>query len=270
MRPFTPLFVLSIALAVAWTPPAFAQNEDEADKKTLKKILQEIELVPSLYAKDASPVNVKTLPKFSSVKLVGYPLGKVQTPEKEREKWLKDKSQYAIENPHRAFIFEAAETTAKQNLPMKLQHPLGPKEKAKFLQEQAPLGISIFQFEGALASLREADENRNKEKMRRWLVNTDFAHARVLGNMIFLYEYNFTLGQIRADNLPELGKGEDGWKITVLPKINVTEPRAKGLVKVRAKLLTKIQEENAGTPWAYFAELESKRDLGMQWVAKKK
>jgi hypothetical protein len=50
----------------------------------------------------------------------------------------------------------------------------------------------------------------------------------------------------------------------------VTETKAKDLVKARAKLLQKIQEDYADTPWAYFAEREGKRDLGMEWAAKKK
>jgi hypothetical protein len=259
--------LLLATLLLSFTPAAFAQN-DEADKKTLKRILEEIALVPSLYAKDDPALRPKKLPKFSSVKLVSYPIGKINTADKERENWRKDKEQYSKEFPHRAAIFEAAAIIEKVNAGMTIDAPLDPKQKAMFLLAQEPVGRQIFQLEEILAKMNEAD--RDKEKMRRWLLDADFARARLLGNLAFLYEYSFTLGQIRADNLPELGKGADGWKIGIMPKINVTEPRAKQYVKERAKLLQKIQDDHGGTPWAYFAERDSKRELGMAWVARKK
>ena len=55
-----------------------------------------------------------------------------------------------------------------------------------------------------------------------------------------------------------------------MSKINVPEATAKSYWKDRARQLTKIQEEYAGTPWAYFAERDGKRDLGMRWQPKKK
>ena len=88
--------------------------------------------------------------------------------------------------------------------------------------------------------------------------------------VIYLLEIDFTLGQIRADGLPKLAKDQSGWEIVARPKISVPETKAKALVKDRLKLLKKIQEEHADSPWSYFAERESKRDLGMEWAAKKK
>ena len=71
--------------------------------------------------------------------------------------------------------------------------------------------------------------------------------------------------------MPALAKDkEDGWRIVARPKITVPEGKAKTMSKERLNRLKKIQEEHAGTPWAFFAERESKRDLGMEWAAKKK
>jgi hypothetical protein len=47
-------------------------------------------------------------------------------------------------------------------------------------------------------------------------------------------------------------------------------PHRRDLAKTRIKLLKRIQEEYADTPWAHFAERESKRDLGMERAARKK
>jgi len=273
MNPRASFVLCSITLVLLAAPPSFAQNDD-ADKKTIKKILAEIELVPSLYAKGETLLTSKTAPKFSSVKLVSYPIGKINTPEKEREKWEKDKESYARENPLRAAVLEAAFETANLR-DLKIFTSISttqvtPKEKAKLLLGQASLGMSIFKLEQVLAHMREAAQMREKEKSARWKVDFDFAMTRVEGNLIYLYEYNFNLGSIRADNLPELSPEHDGWKIAFRPKATVTEPKAKSYVKDRAKRLEQIQKDHPGTPWAYFAERDSKRDLGMAWVAKKK
>jgi hypothetical protein len=265
------LFVLSIPLY--WTPPlSFAQGDD-ADAKTVKRILPDLELVPSLYARGEAPVNSKALPKFSATKLFGYPVAKKETAEAERGFWKASKEIYTKNHPLRAAIFEAMDETdqaVKLDLAMTLPGPFTPKDKAAFLQKQAGLGIALFKMKQVLQEMKEAAAKRDNEASNRWKANFDLAYTRTIGNAISLYEYNFTLGQIRADNLPELGKDDGGWKIAFKPTPFVTEANAKNGVKERAILLKKMQEDHAGTPWAYFAERDSKRDLGMAWVAKKK
>jgi hypothetical protein len=268
---------LAICVALIISTPAFAQG-DEVDRKTLKRILEEIELVPSLYAKGETAITVKTAPKFSSLKLVGYPIGKINMPDAERPKWLKDKAAYAKDYPLRAAVFEAEAASAaamKLEIAMTLQPDpklgyLTAKEKAGFFQQQEGLGRAIFDLENALTQMKNAVIHRDAEKVRRWKVDFDFAMTRLQGNIVFLYEYNFTLGQIRADTLPQLRDGDTGWKIAARPKIHVTEQRAKDLAKARATLLQKFQDEHADTPWAYYASRDAKRELGMQWAARKK
>ena len=251
---------------------AFSQGDD-VDKKTIKRLLPEMDLVPSLYARGEEPLNLKTLPKFSATKMFGYPIAKKETVEAERGFWKASKEIYAKKHPLRAAIFEAMDETAKlpKDFPMMtLAAPIGPKEKVAFLTQQEPIGIAIFKLKAIVRQMAEAAEKRDQEASNRWKANFDLARARTLGNVIFLYEYNFTLGQIRADNLPELGPDRDGWRIAFSPKINVPEGEAKAYAKELAKLLTKIQEEHAGTPWAYFAERDSKRNMGMTWEPRRK
>lgn len=286
-------------------------GEPEADKKLIKRIFVEVDLVPSLYAMNEKPVKFNSLPKFSAKKLTDYWFGKKEIFAKDRDIWKENKEQYAKDFPLRAAIFEAAaevyeirqlklpltlETAAlppgvlqdgKVRFPAMLPSqagcvcgigafavhpfdPVGAKAKAVLVQMQEPLGKAVFRLEAVHARMKEAAEQRDKEKSKRWLASFDFALARVQSDLIFLFEYNYALGQIRADKLPDLGPGDDGWKIAFQPKVTVTEQKAKVLAKERKKLLERIQKEYPETPWAYFAERESSRALGMVWTAKKK
>jgi hypothetical protein len=272
MKPAVSLLVAATVSCFA-AGPSFAQGDD-ADKKTIKRLVPEMDLVPSLYARGEEPVNAKKLPKFSATKLFGYPINKKETVDAERGFWKASKEIYAKSNPLRAAIFEAMDETDKLKeveISMTIPGPvLTPKDKAAFLKKQEHLGVTIFKLQKTYQQMRDAAEKRAQENSNRWKANFELATTRMQGNLIFLYEFNYTFGQIRADNLPELGKDHDGWKIKFMPKINITEPTAKTYAKDRATLLNKIQEEHAGTPWAYFAERDSKRDMGMTWEPKKK
>src|SRR5262249_23753765 len=150
-----------------------------------------------------------------------------------------------------------------------LNSPVDPKRKAAFLMEQEPLGISIFKLKGALAAIKEANEKREMETSKRWQANFDYIQARLQSRLIYLFEYNYTLGQIRADNLPELAPGQSGWRIGVSgPKLNVTENDAKDLAKKTKKLWDDIESKYPDTPWALLAQRESKIALGLTWRAK--
>jgi len=83
-------------------------------------------------------------------------------------------------------------------------------------------------------------------------------------------EFNFTLGKIRADALPPLNEGEIGWYIVARPKLTIPESKVKALAKDVRNRLKKMQEDHAETPWAFFAERESRGELGMDWAGRKK
>ena len=267
--------VAVLALFVIGLMPRTAgAGKEDADPQLVQSILQEIELVPFVYARGEAPIKVAALPKFSAVKLASYASGARDESEAERKRWMSAKTAYAKTNPLRAAIFETTQendTLRKLTMPMML--PSGvpvPKQKANMLQVQMSLAIALFKLEQAHQQMEEAAEKRAKEKNLRWKADFDFALARVRTNLVYLWEYDFTIGQVRADNLPKLEMDQNGWKIAPRPKISVPEAKAKALLKTRSKHLQKIQEEHAGTPWSYFAERESKRDLGMEWVGKKK
>jgi len=259
----------TVSLAAVVLFACAVRGGDAADKKLVEAIAQEIDLVPGLYVKSQDGGKVKELPTFSAKRLAPYALEKDQTLDKERARWKANKEKYAKDFPLRAAVFEAVEATPIVTLTMALQGPLNAKAKAAALDRQRPIGVAIFKLEQSLAQINEADEQRAKETSKRWHANFDFARLRVEGNIAFLMEYNFALGKIRSDQLPDLGPGENGWKLGLRPKLSITESKAKDLYKQRSKLIKKIQEDYPSTPWDYFAERESKYQLGLQWTTMK-
>jgi hypothetical protein len=264
----------AIALAALLHSPAPVSAGDP-DAKTITQLVREIEQLSSLYAKNEKPVVIAALPKFSAKAMARLKVNDVPPLETARANWKADPEKYAKTVPLRGAYFTAADNIeqARRLIVPALFIPrdaLGPKAKVGFLQKQAPLGIAIFKMEQALAAMHEAEENRNKEKSLLWRARFDWARAVIEADLLFLFEYNFTLGQVRADNLPELKPDHDGWKIAFQPKVTVTEKKAKDLAKQLKQRWAQIQEDYPDTPFAYFAERESRRDPGMTWAVKKK
>lgn len=251
--------------------PGFAQD-DVADAKTIERIRAEIELVPSLHARFQGEPNLKGMPKFSAKKLAEY--GAVDaSADKERKRWAVDKKKFAEDHPLRGAVFdtmEAMEDVYKLNLRVTLLGgQITPKAKAAFLEEQAPIGMAIFQLEKKLKQMIEVDVARGQEKSKRWQLNFDFARTRLEANLIFLYEYNYTLGTIRRDALPELRPGDAGWRLTFHPNVQFVERKSKVYQADRTKRLQQFRTEHADTPWAFFADIEGGRLLGMEWAPAK-
>ena len=261
-----PLFFLAAAFIEA--KPA-RDDEEPADSPTLQRIMEDVRLVRVL--NDATP-KAEMLPKFSAKKLAEYGIDPKVTAAAEKQRHGANKAKYGAAFPLRAALFDAgAEMEAVKISPrLFLAAPIDAKKKALFFREQQPLATAIFQLDQAYTAMKEADKERTKEKSKRWQLAFDLAMARVESSLLFLFEYDYLLGQIRADSLPALTDKHDGWRLTFKPKINVTEGKAKQVAKERLKRLEKIQQDHAETPWAYFAERESQRNLGMEWVARKK
>jgi len=267
------LWFATITLAVSTAGSAVA-GQDAADLKLLTRLVQEIPLVASLYDKNDEPVKVESLPKYPAKKVAPFTFSEKEAAALEFKRFQANRPKYANQFPLRAAIFEAVDimdNLKALKMPMTLRaDEATPKGKVVFLRQQGNVGLFIFKLEKAFDQMLEVEEKGAKGATKRWQAHLEFAQARVLSNLLFLYEYNFTLGQVRADNLPALGKGQNGWIIAARPKIAVTEGKAKAYAKDRLKRLKKIQDDYAETPWAYFADRETRRDVGMEWVVKKK
>lgn len=159
-------------------------------------------------------------------------------------------------------ILESAKFTARDTLSAQ---PLKPQGKLLILKEQQVLGSMVFELEKGLAQLARAGEERAKEPSRRWQAHYDHVQALFLARLIFCYEYNYMLAQLRTDRMPELPFGCPGWRLASRPTLQITEPRARSALKQLHRLLTKIETDHPGTPWAAVAEGELKCHRGLEW-----
>jgi len=190
-----------------------------------------------------------------------------------RKRFLANKDAYAKDFPLRAAVFEAVDAM-KESEKMRLSetqgNPITVPRKTAVLKEQAMLGEYIFKLYQAYEAFKEVDtpENREKETSRRWQANFDYTMARVQSRLIYLYEYNYVLGRIRADDMPELAMGQDGWRMAVGKKISVPDRKAKDLAKGAKTVWEKIVKAYPDTPWSLFAMREREISLGLKWTPK--
>ncbi len=265
---YDPKEMLPTALKLAAVP-----GLEPADIAQVDSILKELAFVPTV---NDSPVGMRglraaNLPAFDGKLLATYKRDVYSNIDDLRNRYKEGKEAFALIFPLRAAYFDAiAEMQKVENLTLRreLASPVDPKRKAAFAQEQEPLGKAIFSLEQALVQFKEAASKRDKETSKRWLANCDFMQARLQSRLVYLIEYNYQIGQIRADALPELKGGQKGWLIEPAKKVSVTEQKAKALFKETAKLWKEIQKEHKGTPWALIAQRESMIPLGLQWRAK--
>src|SRR5205085_8403669 len=120
-------------------------------------------------------------------------------------------------------------------------------------------------MEKTLADLQAAGEMRDKETSKRWLALFDYTMARFQSRLVYIYEYNNILAQVRGDSLPELQPIHNGWRVGSQKKVQINEPKVKDMVKNINRTWKRIAEENAGTPWAVLANRESMTALGLVW-----
>ncbi len=265
-EPLPPVFALK--------PPAVPGGE-AAGAATIERILDELRVMPPVRetrASDLSLVKAHNLPAFNSKKIDVYKGEGYQNITDLQNKYKNGKDMFAKEFPLRAAYFDTLEMlqeSKKVQMREVLSSPVDPKRKAAFLLEQEPLGISIFRLEGMIAAMKEADKQRENETSKRWHANFDYMQARLYGRVVYLYEYNYTLGKIRGDDLPELAPGQSGWRVGISgSKITVPDQKAKAFAKEAQKLWKHIQDEYPDTPWALLAQRESMIALGLAWRPK--
>jgi hypothetical protein len=264
----------ALAAAITLKPPAVAGGQ-AAGAASIDRILEELRVMPPVRETRAGDLNLlraQNLPAFPIKTIDAYKPDGYQNITDLGNKYKNGKEAYAKDFPLRAAYFDALEAmqeSKKVQMREVLSSPIDPKRKAAYLLEQAPLGISIFKLEQALAEMKAAAEKREMETSKRWQANFDYMQARLFGRIVYLYEYNYVLGKIRGDDLPELASGQTGWRVGISgAKITVPDQKAKGFAKDAQRLWKHIQEEYPDTPWSLLAQRESMIALGLAWRAK--
>jgi hypothetical protein len=265
------VILLTVGCAIALSGGATAAGEAE-----VKGMLDEIRLVPparrALAGEDVAPP--AKLPAFSPQLLAAYKPDGYKAIADLMKRQKADREAFAKAQPVRAVVLDAIEAMrANDKLVIResLKSPVNQKVKLAMLQSQTEVARALFALEQALDEMRRVGErDLAKESSKRWQANFQFVEARLLARIVFLYEYSYHFGQVRADALPPLPEGVDGWVLIPRERIQVTEPKAKNYAKQAAKALGEIQKQHPSTPWAFFAQRDSQLPLGLEWQAAKK
>jgi hypothetical protein len=140
-----------------------------------------------------------------------------------------------------------------------------PEGKVRVLEEQRRLAMVGFELEEKLRELEEAGKTRDRERSRRWQAHYDYVHMAYLARLVFLSEYNYALGDIRAERLPALTPGAPGWRLASGAKLRTTEGKVKSWSRQMDQLLETIIKDHPGTPWALSAQRERLSPRGLLW-----
>jgi hypothetical protein len=264
--PYNPAEPLPKQLVVRQPP---MPGGDAASPGMVQKILDEIARVPTPRAgrpgvqetlRGGDSFSVKALPAFAAKDLELF------TPD--YKSWTEFETKEK-EFPLRSAVVKAAaalqENTSKFTMKEFFTGTTTAAVKKAVLKEQVAPGQAILSLEEALDELLQAGEKRKKEKSKRWQAHFDYVMARLKSRLIYVYEYNYVLAQIRGDALPHLEDGFSGYRLGSLKKITIPEGKVKTWGKDVDKTWQKVINDYPNTPWALIARRERLTVLGLEW-----
>jgi hypothetical protein len=229
----------------------------------VQKILDEIAAVPP--PRVGRPgvqdnFNVKVLPPFPAKALEDYAA--------DYRSWKEFEDKEA-KFPLRAAVVKAAKALEENASKFRMKEFFGGAttqavKKAVFKEQTAP-GKAILSLKEALDELQQAGKKRKKEESKRWQANYDYVTARLKARLVYLYQYDYVLAQIRSDSLPPLEDGYSGYRLGSLKKVTVPESEVKAWVKDIDRTWKKVIADYHDTPWELIARREQLTVLGLEW-----
>jgi hypothetical protein len=240
---------------------------DLARRALAEGILREINSVPtSNAARGRSPDTfpADALLVLPAKALEGYEADYANLDELKRNA-AASKDKYALRFAVLDAVKEMNDSVQKFVPREKFQGAVNDQVKKQIHAEQRGPGQAIAGLERALAALEKAGKGRDKESSKRWQANYDFTLARLKSRLVYLYEYNNLLAQIRGDALPPLTDGATAYHVTPRKKVQVPEGVVKTWVKEIATTWSKILRDYPNTPWALMARREQSAVLGLEW-----
>lgn len=121
-------------------------------------------------------------------------------------------------------------------------------------------------LEQMLETLEAGVVARENEQDPRWQAAFDLALGRALAAHSRADGYNALLAELKRGKSFR-SDGDDTWELVPSDAFESGGSTLKTNAKRAEELLTKVQREHAGTPWAYLAEQELSSPLAWRWNA---
>jgi len=100
---------------------------------------------------------------------------------------------------------------------------------------------------------------------KRWQAHYDFLLARLELQIAHCYEYASALGSLRRELPPRDPQLHRGWRLASSTKLQ-GDPVGRKMAKHAARLLDRLIQEHAGTPWEILARRQKLTAVGLEWV----
>ncbi|MFO0892361.1 MAG: vWA domain-containing protein [Isosphaeraceae bacterium] len=187
-----------------------------------------------------------------------------------RPDWVRrDQYEAAIgRSPLRQAVINAARVTQQQlpGMPTLAFPPLeSPAFKEVMAANQALAERTAYTVDEALGPINSVAKLRDKEPSRRWQAHYDLIRGRLLAMKVRCYEYNWACAQLKKDPPRFTNPRANAWRLVPDTAIQYSE-KAAAAAQEADRLLHRVVQEHAETPWALLAQRELRNPFGFKWV----
>jgi hypothetical protein len=249
-----------------------------AEERSVKSILKELNVPPVKKSQSEGLLHFESLPPFQAETLGAYPVDNTPSPLREAVEraqallWALSANEPPPEVAAGVAKIRATGElkTDLKGLIESFRAPSGAAEmafKAGLLADERRVASLIRLLDEELDNMAKAGEMKKKAP-KRWQANYDFMMARLQNQLVYIYEYQSALGQMRKEFPKRDPAIHGGWRLasTDRPKGDAT---GRKLARDAQKLLDKIAKEHEGTPWEVLAKREKMTGLGQEWQPEK-
>jgi hypothetical protein len=138
--------------------------------------------------------------------------------------------------------------------------------KKRIVAEQEAPALIGLEMKTRVQVMEPLLDQLDKEQSKYWQATFLYALAQAKARLAFIEEYNYALGNIRTDSLPQRDekKGQVGLQLVSVEKMK-SKKEIREIADSAKELFARIAKEHKGTPWAVQAKRDEAVALGLEW-----
>ena len=138
--------------------------------------------------------------------------------------------------------------------------------KKRIVAEQEVPALIGLELKTRMQAMEPLLDQLDQEESKYWRAMFLYALAQTKARLAFIEEYNYALGNIRTDSLPQRDekKGHVGLQLVSVEKMK-SKKEIKEIADSAKELFARIVKEHKGTPWAVQAKRDGSAALGLEW-----
>jgi hypothetical protein len=138
--------------------------------------------------------------------------------------------------------------------------------KKRIIAEQEVPALVGLELSTRVRAMEPLLDQLDGEGSKYWRATFLFALAQAKLRLAFIEEYNYALGNIRTDSLPQRDakKGHVGLQLVSVERMK-SKKEIKEIADSAKELFARVVKEHPGTPWAVQAKRDGSAALGLEW-----